>query len=414
MDEIRDQIHEFHDFSAKLTQPSLLPRVVEYVSWQHALKTATANGGTPPTPPDAAPISINLDLTTACNYRCDHCIDWDILNSGVKHQEDELRASLKEMAARGLRSVILIGGGEPTVYPRFVEIVRFLKQELNQMVAVVSNGGRNDRIFEAAEFLGPGDWVRLSLDSGTDETFQKMHKPRQPVTLDQICEWVPKIKDKNPRFQVGFSFIVTWKGAQRDDTKIVENIEELVLAAERARRYRFDYISIKPFLIRAEENGSEIMDPKRAQEELGLIIAKIRRAVDQAKQLETDSFKVVESTNLRMLENQSWQTFTRQPKNCHMQFFRQVLTPHGVFNCPVYRSVPRARIAERDGYKDPTACRDTQAKLGDAIVRFDAAHECREVTCLYNATNWWLQDLIDHPEKLAQLQPSTERGDHYL
>ncbi len=409
-----EQVHEFHNFQSKLTQASVLPAVIDYVRWQQAARAAQAAGHPPPQPPDAAPISINLDLTTACNYRCDHCIDWDILNSGVKHNEDELRASLREMAARGLRSVILIGGGEPTVYPRFVEIVRFLKQELRQQVAVVSNGSRSDRILEAAEHLGPGDWVRLSLDSGADETFQKMHKPRQPVTLDQICEWVPKIKDKNPSFQMGFSFIVTWKGAQRDDTKIVENIDELVLAAERARRYRFDYISIKPFLVRAEENGSEVMDPKRAQEQLDVIVAKIRSAVAEAKKLETEAFKVVESTNLRLLADQTWDGYTHQPRQCHMQFFRQVLTPHGVFNCPVYRSVPRAKIAERDGYKDPAACGDTVRQAGEMIHRFDAAHECREVTCLYNATNWWLEDLIDHPQKLVTLQPSADRGDYYL
>jgi pyruvate-formate lyase-activating enzyme len=414
MEEIRDQIHEFHDFSAKLTQPSVLPRVVQYAQWQRALRASAELGQPPPTPPDAAPISINLDLTTACNYRCDHCIDWNILNSGVKHHEEELRSSLREMAGRGMRSVILIGGGEPTVYPRFAEMVRYLKQDLRQQVAVVSNGGRNDRIFEAAEFLGPGDWVRLSLDAGTDETFQKMHKPRQPVTLDEICEWVPKIKDKNPAFQIGFSFIVTWKGAQRDDAKIVENIDELVLAAERAKRYRFDYISVKPFLLRAEDTGSEVMDPQKAQEALWLVIAKICRAVKEAKRLETDTFKVVESTNLRMLENEAWQRYTRQPRHCHMQFFRQVLTPHGVFNCPVYRSVPKAKIADRNGYRDAPSCHETQQKLGDAILRFDAAHECREVTCLYNATNWWLQDLIDHPEKLAELQATAERGDYYL
>ena len=80
------------------------------------------------TPVDQAPMSINLDVTTACNYRCDHCIDWDILNSKWKHDEDDLRASLAQMAARGMRSVILIGGGEPTVHPRFVEFVKFLKE----------------------------------------------------------------------------------------------------------------------------------------------------------------------------------------------------------------------------------------------------------------------------------------------
>ncbi|MFP6694789.1 MAG: radical SAM protein [Pirellulales bacterium] len=409
-----DGAHDFHDFGSKLRQQSVLPRVVDYVRWQAELKQANSAGRQPPLPPDAAPLSINLDLTTACNYRCDHCIDWDILNTGVKHKEDELLDSLRKLSERGMKSVILIGGGEPTVYPRFVEIVRFLKRELNQQVAVVSNGGRNDRILEAAEYFGPGDWVRLSLDSGTDETFQAMHLPRQKVTLDEICEWVPKIKDRNPTFQMGYSFIVTWKGASRDDVKIVENIHELLTAAQRAKKYRFDYMSVKPFLMRQEDNGAEIMNPARAEEELTTVTKRIQAAVAEAKQLEDSTFKIVESTNLRLLEQQSWRDYTRQTKSCHMQVFRQVLTPHGVFNCPAYRSVPMAMIADRRGYRDESMISETRKKLGDIVVRFDAAHECENVTCLYNATNWWIQDLIDHPEKLEALVATEDVGDYFL
>jgi 2-iminoacetate synthase ThiH len=145
-----------HDFAAKLLQPSLLPRVVDYVAWQKQVRAARALGQPEPAMPDWAPLSINLDLTTACNYRCDHCIDWDILNSPIKYDFDQLQASLRGMAERGMRSVILIGGGEPTVYPGFTEVVRFLKQ-LGQQVAIVSNGSRNDRILEIIDALGDGD-----------------------------------------------------------------------------------------------------------------------------------------------------------------------------------------------------------------------------------------------------------------
>jgi wyosine [tRNA(Phe)-imidazoG37] synthetase (radical SAM superfamily) len=409
-----DGAHDFHDFRAKLLQESLWPYVVDYVRWRAASNAARASQTEQPVPPDAAPLSINLDLTTACNYQCDHCIDWDILNTGVKHKEDELRSSLREMAKRGMRSVILIGGGEPTVYPRFVDIVRYLKRDLKQQVAVVTNGSRGDKLLEAAEYFEPGDWVRLSLDSGTDETFQAMHKPRQPVTLDEICEWIPKIKDRNGRFQVGYSFIVTWKGATRDDVKIVENIHELVVAAKRAKQYRFDYVSVKPFLMRQEDNGAEIMEPGRAEDSISSVTQRIREAVAEARKLEDGTFKIVESTNLRLLEQQSWERYTKQPQQCHMQALRQVMTPHGVFNCPAYRSVPMAMIADRRGYRDEAQVQQTQKKLGDMVVRFDAAHECSNVTCLYNATNWWLQELVDHPEKLEALTPQADRNDYFL
>src|SRR5206468_2994341 len=88
---------------------------------------ATLVSGVPaPDAPRIAPVSINLDLTTACNYRCDHCIDWDILNTPNKYEEEKLRSSIAEMRERGLKSVILIGGGEPTVYPGFSGMVRYL------------------------------------------------------------------------------------------------------------------------------------------------------------------------------------------------------------------------------------------------------------------------------------------------
>ena len=87
-----------HDFTAKLRQPSLVDAVGSYVRWRRALARARATGAEEPRAPRAAPISINLDLTTACNYRCDHCIDWEILNTRPRHDVESLRRSLRQQA----------------------------------------------------------------------------------------------------------------------------------------------------------------------------------------------------------------------------------------------------------------------------------------------------------------------------
>ncbi len=141
---------QIHDFTAKLRQPAVLPLVVDYLKWQRALRMAREQGREDPETPSLSPISINLDVTTACNYKCDHCIDWDILNSPIKHADNELRNSLRVMAKGGLKSVILIGGGEPTLYPGFPDFVRFMKEELSLQVSVVTNGSRNNKILEIA------------------------------------------------------------------------------------------------------------------------------------------------------------------------------------------------------------------------------------------------------------------------
>src|SRR3990167_2003614 len=80
-----------HDFAAKLRQPSILPQVLDYVAWQRAVREAVELGKPKPEMPRFAPISINLDITTACNYACPHCIDMDILNSPVKYDFDRLK-----------------------------------------------------------------------------------------------------------------------------------------------------------------------------------------------------------------------------------------------------------------------------------------------------------------------------------
>ena len=103
--------------------------------------------------------------------------------------------------------------------------------------------------------------MRLSLDSGTDETFRAMHKPNnKKCTLDWICEQVPAIKAINPDFQMGYSYIIVWDDCEANDTTIIENIDEILTAAELAKKSEFDYISYKPFLTRAEENNAEVVN----------------------------------------------------------------------------------------------------------------------------------------------------------
>ena len=393
-----------HDFVRKLQQRGLRGRVVDYVQWARNREDPM---------PAWAPLSINLDLTTACNYACDHCIDFDILNSGINHDDAELRASLAGMAERGLKSVILIGGGEPTVYPKFREIVRFLKA-LELQVAIVSNGSRNDRIHEVIDCLDENDWIRLSLDSGTDATFQAMHKPKLPITLEDICAWAPRWRKANQKPRIGFSFIITWTGALRapDTPAIVENIEEMAQAARLAHDHGFDYISFKPFLIRAED-GAEVLDPERARVELEGLVGRIRAQLDQARTLQSDRFAVVESTNLRVLAEGSWRDWTNQPRTCHMQALRQVLSPQGLWNCPAHRGVPHARIDDRTAFGDASTARRAADQTQACLDRFDASQACREVTCLYHDVNWWIERAIADPS-LLDAAPAIEGEDYFL
>jgi len=398
------ELASIHDFGAKLVQPGAREALEHYVRWQVALRDASdADAATldPDRVPDFAPISINLDLTTACNYACDHCVDLDILNTGIRFEHDKLLDSLKVMAERGMKSVIVIGGGEPTLYPKFEEIIRFMKG-LGLQIAIVSNGTGNDKIARVADCMDSSDWVRLSLDSGTDATFQPMHKPRKRFTLEEICARVPLIKAANPDVTVGFSYIVTWSGAEINDTVIVENLHEIAQAARLARDNEFDYISFKPFLTRDEVNNAEVIDIK-AKQGLDDVIDRIQAQVDEAVKLQSDTFRVHQSTGLKAMLQRKTQSLAKQPQQCHMQFFRQVLSPLGLYNCPVYRNQDHGKLGDKNANAGVQSYDATRGVTADLVKNFNATVTCEKVTCLYNDVNWWIERLIANPEHLAEL-----------
>jgi hypothetical protein len=97
-----------------------------------------------------------------------------------------------------------------------------------------------------------------------------------------------------------------------------------------------------------------------------------------------------------------------------MQFFRQILSPLGVYNCPVYRNQPHGRVNDKGGYAGPDRSAESLANTAKLIQKFDATYQCREVTCLYNHVNWWLEDLIRHPEKLSALEPTAGRDPDFF
>jgi hypothetical protein len=121
----------------------------------------------------------------------------------------------------------------------------------------------------------------------------------------------------------------------------------------------------------------------------------VRERLVEAKALERPGFSVLESTNLRALEQDLVPALARQPRTCHMQALRQVLTPTGLWNCPAHRGAEKGRVAGPAAYATDESSRATGRALASLLDRFDASHECREVACLYNAANWWIESAVE-------------------
>jgi MoaA/NifB/PqqE/SkfB family radical SAM enzyme len=381
-----------HDFGSKLRQASVVERLRDYVLWQRNLDRNPNQG-----PPRVAPVSINLDLTSACNFSCPFCVDSGIINRGTSLSFKEVERTLDLLREKGLLSVILIGGGEPTLHKDFEAIVRELKRKRLQ-VGIATNGTKLEKVAAVAEILEKKDWVRLSIDAGTEETFRALHRPRVKITLEKMLKQAKEVKGINPSVSFGYSFVIVWEGLEIQGKKLAPNITEMAEAVRLAKRYAFDYVSFKPCLIRLETSQRESLLDQVSREEEEKIRQTMRMNLEKAKKVAGGEIKVLESVNLMAILDRRTESIKRQPKRCHMQFFRTVVSPLGIFHCPAFRGVEKGRVAGSDGYLSEVKFDESLGSTGASIVSFDAEAECREVGCFYHSTNWWLDDLI-HSEK---------------
>jgi MoaA/NifB/PqqE/SkfB family radical SAM enzyme len=388
-----------HDFSSKLRQDATLQRLKDYIQWQRRYGVDASDQGLP----IFSPISINLDLTSACNFSCPFCVDSKLINAGKNLALEEIKKTINTLHSYGLLSVILIGGGEPTLHKDFGEIVRYIKSKRLQ-IGIVTNGSRLEKIEAVVEELKEKDWIRISIDAAGEGVFKELHLPKTQVTLSRILEKAKKVKKKNPVVSLGYSFVVVWEGVEINGKRLHPNMEEMARSVELAKEFSFDYISFKPCLVRLNESQRETLLKNVGKTKEEEIIDQIRVALQEAKRFAGDQVKILESSNLKAMLNRETERIKRQPKRCHMQFFRTVVTPFGIFHCPAFRGVEEARIGEPDGYLSETKFKKSLKRTATSIMTFDAEKECEDVGCFYNRTNWWLEEFIHSKEEIQELE----------
>ncbi len=388
-----------HDFGSKLRQHSTIQRLKEYIQWQRDLEGNRFSIE----PPVHSPISINLDLTSACNYSCPFCVDSRLINAGETLLLKDIKKLIDTLHARGLLSVILIGGGEPTLHPDFEAIVETIKDKGIQ-IGIATNGSRLEKVEAIADRLGEKDWVRISVDAADEGTFKELHHPRTKLTLHQILAKAKKIKEKNPRVSLGYSYVIVWEGVDIGGKRLKPNIQEMPRAVELAKRYSFDYVSFKPCLVRGEESQRETLLQNVGPSKESEIAKKIKIQLKKAREIAEDKVRIVESSNLKAMLEQETGRIKSQPKRCHMQFFRTVVSPFGIYHCPAFRGVDVARISERDGYVTDEKFIQSLKRMAQSIETFGATTECKDVGCFYNETNWWLETFIESKDSVHDIE----------
>lgn len=383
-----------HDFSNKLKQAPAIASLRQYIVWQRAYRLGrTGPPGSGLSFPKFGPVFINLDLTTACNYRCPYCVDKSILNSARPFTFSQVCRIVDNLCQHGLKAVLLIGGGEPALHKDFTSVVRYLKKKGLQ-VGIVTNGSFMDKIVEVSKYLRAPDWIRVSLDAASNELFQEIHRPNIKIKLTDICNKMNEIKNINPAVIIGGSYTIIWKGIKINGIKLPENIAQIPGAVKLGIAHQFDYLSFKPCLLKNGAGGIESLLHCETDEFASSVSKRIKNALKEAGKLAKGKIRVVATLNLQAVLEGDFREFKKQPRYCHIQLFRAVVSPAGIFHCPAFRGDKRAQIGEACGFLNEKKFIGLIANNYNNLVNFNACQTCKNVVCFYNRVNHWIEEFI--------------------
>lgn len=173
------------------------------------------------------PLSVDLHLTNNCNLKCEWCTDKDI-NFGRDQMDRRVSLRLVEELACIGTGITIEGGGEPTIYPYFSDVVRTGKKFKANM-GLITNGVKN-----ISDELNSFKWARISLDSSNREEY---FREKGVDCFDKVMENIESykfIRDIKNTY-LGIGYVLT--------NRNYADIEGLIT---RLNEDNVDYIYIRP------------------------------------------------------------------------------------------------------------------------------------------------------------------------
>jgi len=182
------------------------------------------------------PLTMEIGLTSQCNYRCRYCaLDW-VARSHTMDTEVAKKV-LKDAGGMGVRSVHFAGEGEPMLHPEFFSIVTHAKNAVDLEVGITTNGSvlnslSDDHLWRLNQLA---TWIRISMDAGTQEEYKSIHGVNR--FSDVVCGI--KRLAKHP--------ILSKYRRAKITLQAVSIGQELIPLIELGRKLQVDHVVIKPY-----------------------------------------------------------------------------------------------------------------------------------------------------------------------
>lgn len=260
------------------------------------------------------PIYMEISPIGMCNHRCTFCA-LDFMEYQKRELSIELlRERLKEMGRLGIKSIMYAGEGEPFLHKYIAEIVSKTKDS-GIDVAITSNGALMKA--DLAERVLPHlEWIKISINAGTDTTYANIHRTKSSdfnKVIKNVSHAVEIKQKKKYKCTIGMQMLL-----------LPENSHEVTLLAETARDMGVDYLVIKPYSQHLMSNSNQYED---IHYESYLDLA------ESIKAFNTETFSVVFRANTM----KKWDVADRNYDKCQaLPFWSYIDSGGGVWGCSAF------------------------------------------------------------------------------
>ena len=233
---------------------------------------------------NTAPVLIEVDPSNACNHACSFCLSSYIHFDKYKGTEafsravmprDMLMGLCEDFVSMGVRAVNWTGGGEPCLNKHLKEAIAYCgKNGIKQ--GIFTNGTLLDKrdLFET--MVDNMTWVRISIDTGTEESYNKIRIPKGGADWNKMVSNVTQLikvnNEKGNKIDIGVGYVIS-----------PDTYTEIVDFANFFKDIDVSYCQYKPEIIIREDGGE--------QRDKDFWVEKVMPLLDEAKEILGNKFQ---------------------------------------------------------------------------------------------------------------------------
>ena len=176
------------------------------------------------------PIYWEITTSAACSHRCTFCSVDAIGYPAILFDEKILEDRMEEASMLGVKSVMFAGTGEPLLHKKISRINESaVRSGLD--TAFTTNGVLLDKL----ESLHLCEWVKISLNAGSKETYAKVHQTKDS-DWDKVWAGIHGAVKRKGNCTLGVQAVV-----------LPENVYEMRNLARLCSDAGVDYLVLKPY-----------------------------------------------------------------------------------------------------------------------------------------------------------------------